>query len=236
MKLLSPDEPVALPEPGPRPFTFQLLDGAGDPLEDVEARLKSWMPPHGLAGGEKMPGHGTHSEVDPVHHRLGIYQAQHNPVMGGGWWTDVILTVDGTKTVFRVTVDVHKEGITPFTEALAADGPETNLTGGPEGLTAKLLVPEADSAPQGNQTVRVLLHRLEAGRPAPVIDGDVDLEVEKQGEDGRTVEGYASAVHHANSGIWTAQVNLTEQGTWSLRVTVEDRGSVASGELLVQVG
>lgn len=239
LRLLSPDDPLAVPKAGPGPFTFQLMDGDGAPIEDVDVRLKSWMPPHGLAGGETMPGHGTHSEVDPVHHRFGVYQGQFNPaVMGGGWWTDVTVTVNGTRTVFRVTVDVHDDDRMSFAEALAADGPETNLTddGSAAVMTAKLLAPDAGNAPAGNQTVRVLLHHPEAGRPAPVIDGDVSLQVQKQGDGGDTVEAFVSEVSHANSGIWRARANLTEAGTWTVRVAVEDGGSVATGELLVHVG
>lgn len=238
LKLLNPEEPLET-ERGQAPFTFLLFDAdTGEPVTGAQASLESWMPPHGLPEGGQMPGHGTHSEVDPVHHRLGIYQGRTNIVMNGTWWTNVTVAVDGEETAFQVTSDVgsgghshgddghddhdhsHEAGFGSFTAALAADGTEVEMTNGSAQITAELLVP-AGNVSQGNQTVKVLLHRPEADRPAPVpLARQVAFAVHKHAQ-GDTVHADTTDVVHSGSGVWTARTNLTEPGTWSVHVDVE---------------
>lgn len=238
LKLLNPEEPLAI-DAGVAPFTFQLLDAdTGEPVTGAEASLGSWMPPHGLPEGGRMPGHGTHSEVDPVHHRLGIYQGQWNIVMNGTWWTNVTVTVDGTDTTFRVTSDAgsgghthgddghddhdhsHDHSFDSFTAAMAAHGPEVEMTNGSASMTAKLLVPTGNVS-TGKRTIKFLLHRPEADRPAPVaLARHVELDVHKHAHDGGTVHANTTGIVHSGSGVWTARTNLTESGEWSVHVDI----------------
>lgn len=238
MKLLNPEEPLET-ERGQAPFTFLLFDAdTGQPVTGAETSLRSWMPPHALPEGGRMPGHGTHSEVDPVHHRLGIYQGRTNIVMNGTWWTNVTVAVDGQETAFRATFDVG--GHDRFRTAMALDGPEIEMTDadGTATLTAKLVRPEDPAnASRGNQTVWLLLHRPEADRPAPVPMGRVELDIHKHAHDGGTVDANTSRVVHGGSGLWNARTNLTESGEWSVHVEVQTLdGSVFSGKFEVTVG
>lgn len=268
LKLLHPEEPLDV-GPGVAPFTFLLyrdgdqgdMEGGaaaaqGEPVVDADASLRSWMPPH---GGE--PAHGTHSEVAPVHHRLGIYQGVTNLVMNGTWWTNVTVTLgDGAEAQFRVTSDVghgshthggdgdgddgddhdghaHSVSFSSFREAWAADAAELSDLNGTLNLTFKLLHPEADGTAQGSQEVLVLLAHPEAGRHVPAPLADVALDVHKHVHGGDTVHANTTAPVHAGNGIWAAETNLTEDGTWSVHVEATlPGGTVHSVRFHVEVG
>lgn len=239
--LISPREPLRT-QAEKMPLVFQLLDTeSGEPVPDAQASLATWMPPHGLPGGGQMPPHGTHSEVDPVHHRFGVYQGVAFPLMNGTWWTNVSVALqDGSSAHFRLTFDVgtgshtheeadghedhdHSHSFNSFAEAMEADGPLLDMTSadGARTLTAKLLLPDADDAGQGNQSIMFLLTEEEAGRPVPVPVGDVELDIHKHAAEDEVVGADTSEVVHSGHGVWMANANLSEDGTWSTHVTVQ---------------
>lgn len=256
LKLLSPDEPLDMPA-GRHPLTFLLFDGkTGQAIDGADAELRSWMPPHGLPGGDQMQGHGTHSEIHPVHHRFGVYQGQMNIVMNGTWWTNVTVTLDdGSTARFTITFDAgegshshgddghddhsHAHAFTTFRQALAAHGPELEMSdlNGTATMTAKLLMPPADNASQGQQDVKILLHRSEADRPAPVPAGHAEMDIHKHAHDGGIVDANTSEIVHSGHGVWTATTNFTESGTWTIHVEVHSiEGRTFTGKFQVGVG